>query len=49
MNYFDDEKIINEKFQSVEPHKIWFLVQNDGCIELYISLNEDDFAEWINS
>ncbi|MBE5933652.1 MAG: hypothetical protein E7263_09575 [Lachnospiraceae bacterium] len=49
MNYFDDEKKIIGQFQRVEPNRVWFPIQNDGCIELYNSLREDEFAEWIDS
>ena len=50
MNYFDNELNIMEWFRNVWEQYVWFPVENEQCVDLYLSLSsEEHFAEWINS
>ena len=50
MNYFDNELNIMEWFRYVLEQHVWFPVENEQCVNLYLSLSSNEnFAEWINS
>lgn len=50
MNYFDDEENILEWFRNTFEQQVLFPIENDECIELYLSLSDEQkLPDWINS
>lgn len=50
MNYFDNELNILEWFRNVPEQQVLFPIENQECIDLYLSLSSNErFSEWVNN